>query len=291
MKPTIRVTPWLLALLILPRCAFFESAFELTFGPGQIERIALEVAFPSLDDLTELSSDEMQALPGIPASLDDATLAHLQGALTLTGDCMTELVVEQEEGGDQRVGANFQYRLTTCEGDARCEEVCPEGLTGMLLEASVDAELINEEMANELKDQLSQVSPESIVQIRLQFFELGLIVIGADGEPVSQNHVFEDFLLRFENEAGDGVTVVEEWSLADITSETPQRFDLDSESAFMKTLKAELLAAKPIRVQFVFKMAIPQPYLYELPIGSAGFRVDVQPEFVISVMEAAKSQL
>jgi hypothetical protein len=148
---------------------------------------------------------------------------------------------------------------------------------------------------------LADVSPDSIVQVRLRFFGLSIFHDTAtpgnsresmdEAERVDMSALFSNVSLRLENMDGDGVTLVEPGHLPTISEEAPQRFDVDAGSVFMDQIKSDLLDAKPITVAVVISMDAPQANLYEIFIDEAGIAVDIQPEFVVSVVEAAKSSL
>lgn len=293
---------WVLLLLLsatgsISCSAFLESAFELTFGPGDIERIAFDARFPSVDEMGGLDDEELKELPGYPETLTDGTMAHLQGALTLQGECQKTVVLEEEEA-DERVSAQRTFSLTTCTGEPRCAPSCVGDLYGMRIDMRVPFELIDETKAAEVKDMLADVSPDSIVQVRLRFFEMSIFhdrtKAGEDGTPgerLDMTSLFSKLSLRLENPEGEAVTLLEPGHLPSISAETPQRFDIDSNSDFMDRIKEDLLDAQPITVAVVISMDVTQANLYEIFIDEAGIAVDIQPEFVVSVVEAAKSSL
>ncbi len=271
--------------------AFLESAFELTFGPGDIERIVFDARFPSVDEMGGLDDEELKELPGFPDTLTDGTMAHLQGALTLQGECQKVVDLEEEEA-DDRISERRTFSLTTCTGKPRCAPLCDDELYGMRIDMRVPFELIDEVKAKEVKDMLADVSPDSIVQVRLRFFKLSIFhETGVGDERVDMTPLFDNLSLRLVDMEGDGVTLVHPGYLPEITDDTPQRFDVDSNSVFMDRIKANLLEAKPITVAVVIGMDVTQANLYEIFIDQAGIAVDIQPEFVVSVVEAAKSSL
>ena len=289
MKTLLRRLSFVLVAAALPACGFLESAFELTFGPGDIPEVLFDIRFPSVDDMAGLSDEDLKDLPGFPKSLNNGTLAHLQGALAVKGTCAEEVVVEQE-GDDTRVDADRQFTLTTCTGEPRCEAVCPVGFYGMTIHARVPVQLLDEQKAAQLKDSLAQVTPDAIVQVRLRFLELTFFQM-EDGAEVDVTDRFDDIQLTISNEWGESVALVAPGHMPRVTPDEPQRFDVDANSDLMARTKEMLLNAEPISLQIGVSMRVREADLYELRISDAGVRVDVQPEFVISALKAATSKL
>ena len=79
----------LLALASLSACSFLETAGDLEFGEGTIPVVEFNQPWPSLDQLigTSITNPTGGALPGAPTSLNAATLAHVQGLMTIDGEC------------------------------------------------------------------------------------------------------------------------------------------------------------------------------------------------------------
>jgi hypothetical protein len=278
------------ALLALSGCmGFLESAFELTFGPGDIDQVQFDIRFPSVDDVAAFADPGVTDLPGFPSSLDNATLAHLQGALVVQGTCSQDLVVEQEDA-DDRIDANRVFTLTTCTGEPRCAPDCPADFFGLTVHAQVPVQLLDEAKAAQLKDSLAEVSPDAIVQVRLRFLELTFFQV-EDGAEVDVTDHFADILLTISNAWGETVELTAPGRMPRVTVDEPQRFDIDAESDLMKRTKDMLLNAEPISLNIGVSMRVREPDLYSLRIADAGVRVDVQPEFVISALKAATSKL
>ncbi len=292
----------LLVVLVTPACGFLESAAEYTFGPGedQIPRIRQEILWPSADQLSPGSfNDEQTAgVPGFPDSLTEAmgdgTLAHLKGALDLSGDCYAEHVQEvvaAEEGKESQL-SNMVVSVTSCTEDRRCASLCGDEFLGLKLAARVTILLVSEEQAAEIKDQLAEVSTDAIVQIRLQFYDLAMFQKASpDAEPENINQLLDNFQLGMDNDEGDSTVIVAHRYLKDISPETPQRFEIDNDAAFTKKLKESIFAGEPTSVNLFLDLSIPRASLYDMQIGDAGVVFEVQPEVVISVIEVAKSKI
>ena len=281
-------------------CAAAETAGSITIGEGEIDRISQSVAWPSVDDLTGLTSDQLSSVPGLPASLADGTFAHLQGALRISGDCIQEIVVDDllgEEGAEDGAGpvSNVAVRVISCsEDDARCDHWCEDEFGqpffGMMFNTSIDLELLNQEQADEIQKLLAEqpvtVTADAIVQIRLQFHQLQ-IYQGEGADVVDLKDHIEGFELWLENEDGDEVLVVDGVTVETISPETPQRYDVGSESQLTAKLKQNIFDGNPTRVTVTQRMRIPQAHLYEVSLAGGGLTVDVQPEVVVSAVEVA----
>lgn len=279
----------LAAMLGSSGCDFVDAATEQTFGEGQIPRFAEEFLWPSIDELSGLDQAQMEAIPGFfPSSFGDGTLAHLQGALEITGDCERRLAMAA--GGSTQVGEGSISLVSCSATDARCGHRCPVGYSGLMLETRIVLKLLDAEKAAKLKDSLSQLTPDAIAQIRLRLFELELFrETGA--ERIGLNDHLSVFELAMADAEGNEIVLIERQHLDAISAETPQRFDIDSRAPFTRKLKEGLIAAQPLEATLVLRVSIDQPDLYDMVIDGTGLAVDVQPEFVLSVLEVVKSAI
>ena len=109
-----------------------------------------------------------------------------------------------------------------------------------------------------------------------------------------------DDLMADEDEviSPDCIVVVNQKYLDRITPESPERFDLGSSSQFTTDLKRAVLDKfkdpennESPSAALWLKFAVSEEQLYELNLEGAGVELDVQPEFVINVLEVAKGQL
>ena len=282
-------------------CAFVESAFDYTFGEKQIQRLIFEVRLPQLDDLPELGVLSATEIPGFPASLARTSLAHLQGLMTVTGTCSHDMTLDLGQL-DPRVSQFASCSITSCKPSNPCEEACGDLDAGMIIETSFEIELIDAQMAAEIQKVLASASHTSIVQVRLRFFRLEPfqpVGPGADdvtaGEEAIENTIskFKSVQLLIRDDYDNELLIVDHWGLEEISAETPQRYDMDVNSDLINYVKAKLMSKPAMAVQltFVLRMEIDQGDLYELRMGASGIAVEVQPEFVVSVLEAAKSKL
>jgi len=277
-------------LALTAGCEFLSSAFERTFGDDYIPNLEFDELFPSVDELSELSGEELGELPGFPSSLAQGTLAHLQGALTVQGTCRHEQVMDPEQGNP--VDQVQIFSITTCRGEERCKAFCPGDQYGMQLDMRVPVVLVDETQAEEIRESMMDVDADSIVQIRFRFDEFAMFQT-LDGQEELITHLFDSVGVVVEDEAepANVVTLVEPGLMPPVTEEAPQRFDLDSNSELTRLIKDQLLEAQPIVMTIGITMWIPQAHLYLITNDEAGVRATIQPEIVINVLEAVKSKI
>ena len=276
-----------LVVVLVLGCAFLQSAFEYTFGNEFIPEVEEELNWPNVDELTGLSPEEMNEIPGFPTTLEQGTFAHLQGAMNATGECSKSFVLE-EFGEDDRVD-NLVVTVTNCTGTSNCATKC-QGYFGMLFEASIDLLLLDDAQSAELTKNLATLTPEAIVQIRMQIMVLELFQVEGTERKVVTGLV-EDFGLFLHNQNGDEALVLKHAYLEKIAAlgqneETPQRFDVDGTSDFTKQLKEDVLSGEETQVTVALRMKVPQANLYELRIDGGGIAMKMQPEFILSVVDA-----
>lgn len=279
----------LVSCALISGCAFIESATEQTIGEGQIEALDEQILWPTVDEMVGMTPDQVAAIPGFPSSLNAGTFAHLQGALTLKGDCS----VDQSLGGfeDNAQIIDLSVGITSCANDGRCSDRCPADWKGMTFESNVELQLVTPEMAAEIKDQLAQLTPDSIVQIRFLVYELELFQETDTGEIISIHPWIEDFELKLADSDGNEVVIIKDRYLDSIDPETPQRFDVDVDSPFTTSLKENILAGEAVSIIVSQGMRVPQYNLYDVQIAGAGLNVQIQPEIVVSVVEVVKSKI
>lgn len=293
---TRRTGLMVLALWLGSGCAFIETATEQLIGEGQIEKVSEEISWPSVDELTGLSASQIDELAqqGFPSSLSAGTFAHLQGALELSGDCNLSESLTDISANPQLVSLDID--VVSCTDDARCDDICPDNFYGMTFTASVQLALIDEAKAAEIRDQLSSVTPDAIVQIRFLVYELEFFQrLAQDGPKISIHPWLDDFSLSLGDTEGNEVLVIDYPYLDGIGPESEaksaQRFDIDSASTFTQTLKASILAGKTVDIRVILAMRIAQGDLYEVGIDGAGLDIDLQPEIIVSVLEVLKGQI
>jgi len=221
--------------------------------------------------------------------------------------------------------------VVNCADDPRCADECAgfRGLIlDLSIDASfLTTEQAVEVQQAMLEEGLDfNVGTDALSQIRLQFHELELYQTD-EGEEISNNNRYFDFRfgarrtvrqmqqlygvtdnpecpgdnLMEEDDVAvspDCIVVVKQKYLDTITPETPQRFDLGSSSLFTQDLKQAVLdkfldpqGTESPSASLWLKFAVSEQQLYELNIEGAGVKLDVQPEFVINVLEVAAGQI
>ncbi len=294
-------------------CSALEAAAEITIGNPDIPRMDQAIEWPSIDELTGLSDQTLAAIPGFPSSLNSGTFAHLQGAMAIAGKCVESqdlsdaagdrvntMLIEISSFSDDPLCADNRAQLVedNCDDPLTSNEAyCDENFRGMTFYAEINAELIGDEEAAAIEEQLTAADvkpgPESIPQIRLQFFQLELQQVGEGDVLGSINDKLSDFQLIIGNSNPEhpDVTVIEHRWLEGIGEETPQRFDIDGNSKVMQKLKTDVLNAERTDLSLKLKMAIDQDDLYSIGFEGGGVAIGVQPEVTISVLEIAKTKL
>jgi hypothetical protein len=283
-------------------CGFVQSAAEIEIGEGKIPRVAQDLAFPNIDELTgdalatqigETPEGDSR-VPGFPTSIADGTLAHVQGLLSLAGDCQQAYEQADLGGGPESSASNLRVAVTNCTADDRCDFLC-NSFAGLVLEAGIQLRLLNAEQAANLKDKLANTSPDAIVQLRLQFYDLALVKgLGTPSQELA-NELLDDFELILSDDQGAELVLLDRRDLDRIATARSggfaRRFEFDNNAQFTKNIKAATLAGAEVNFNLNLRIRVPQWQLYEFAFEGAGFKMDVQPEIVISALEIVKGQL
>lgn len=294
-------------------CGFFKAAGELTLAKQEgIPRVAQKIDWPDIDKLTGSNLDAQIAATGadgeplnigIPSSLKKGTLAHVQGLLSLAGDCRRSIAGDIEtptatgaDGSKTNPIKDIQIHVTNCSGDERCDYACGD-FQGMELEAQVEFQLLNQKQAAELKQQLAAANPENaadgIVQIRLQFFKLDLYQKAEDGKT---NEITSDYIDSFdlmlndawaemENKDGKETVVLQGGDFKGIDPKRGKRFEVDPASEFIASIKRRVINGEETRFRIILRIRVQKPDLYLMRFDGAGVELDVQPEVVVSVLD------
>lgn len=293
-----------LAMVLACGCAFLEGALEITFGEGKVPEIEIVALLPTLDQLG-LELDPYEDTPGVPATLDSLTLAHVRGALRLAGQCSRssrDAVVAADAPDD-----GTEVQVHDCD-PARCPDACPAGATGVRVQVAFPARLVTADQATQLRDALAKVSPDSILQFRIKAWALDVIAPGpgvtadawaaaaedAAAGPVPGERLTDAMSsmdLRAQDALGNSVVIIRREWLDSIAPDSPQRFDIDIDSGFCRQVKQQVLAGEAVDMAFVVDAVVPTERLYRFPLGAALVGLRAQPEFVISVLRAALSRI
>lgn len=288
-----RLSLLLLCAAILPACAFVEAAGEISVGAPQVPHVQVDINWPTADQIIggALKDTAKQAPPGFPTSLDASTLAHLQGLMNVDGECHRALTIPEVKAQSAAQLKNLTVLVTNCGDPGRCIARC-QGFQGMLLEARVQYQLLEETKAKEIKKILSdETSPDAIVQIRTRFSKLKYYQKEGD-KKVETGSLFAASELGVSSVGGlDDTVLVKQRYLSKISEKTPQRFELDPRAPFTKATKQAVIDGKTIWIEIFQRLAVPQGNLYRVKLGGGGVELDFQPEFVINAIEVAKGQL
>ncbi len=271
-----------LAVVALSGCGLLEAATDVPFGAGEIDRVEQTVAWPD-PDLIAPPPDPPP--PGYPATLEDATLAHLIGAMVAGGVCHTEAVGQ--------VGGSLKAVLTTvtrCGLGDRCAERCPADFEGVWVTVDATLQIVSEEKAREVNSLLSETDESAIVQVRLRFFDLNLYQGDGDAR-VRLDDRLNDFTFGLRDVEGNALDLVKLRHLPDIRPDTPQRFALNNRDPLTRALKKAVLSGRGVELGLHVAAGIPPHALYGVKLRPAGFLIDTQPELVISVLDVATGGL
>ncbi len=308
--------------LALVGCGFANAAGEFTLAEKQkIPRLKQKIDWPDIDQLTGSTlnqqvgakgPDGKPLLKGIPTSLKKGTLAHISGLLSLAGVCqrshhvVEELIDPQKDpkgAAAQRAAKknspiqDLTVTITNCTGDARCDFVCG-GFVGLELKAEVEIQILNELQAANLKKQLSKANPENaadgIVQIRLNFFKFDLYQSADSGTEKevttkyldSLDLILNDAYGEMHNDDGKETTVIQGKEITTIDPIIGTRFEVDPRSEFITNIKARVVSGKATSFRIIPRVRVAKPDLYEMRFDGAGIELDVQPEVVVSVLDA-----
>lgn len=305
MQNTMRILSyWALLAATLPAlgCSFVEAAGDITLGAEQkIPKVATQIMWPSADDLLGKAltgaTGTSKAPAGLPTKLGSASLAHIQGLMTIDGECQrTVLIPTVESKAQGSLLRNLVFNLTNCGDPKRCVDSC-QGFSGMKMEARIQFQLLDVAKAKKIKEYLSsKTNPDAIVQVRARFSVLDFFETIPGTSPLQTKSIvnmFADSQIGVSSEGGgDDTVVVEQRYLGKISPKTPQRFELDPRAEFtQKTKKAVILAEKPIWIEVFQRIWVPQKNLYSITLGGGGVNLDLQPEFVISALQVVKGAL
>ncbi len=282
-------------------CSALEAAGEITLGAEtKIPKFSTDIKWPGVDQLlgnalTSATGGD-KAPPGLPKSLGSATLAHVQGIMTIDGQCERAVMVPAvaSKAADSLI-KNLQFNVTNCGDPNRCIEQC-QGFRGMKMEARVQFQLLNEKNAKQIKENLSkQTDPAAIVQIRAQFTQLDYYEQkpnGKPGEKVSITKLFSNSEMGLSSSGGgDDTVIVEQRFIGKISKTTPQRFEIDQNAPFTKKTKQAVINGETLWIEIFQRLSIPQQNLYAITLGGGGVDLELQPEFVVSAVKVAKSAL
>jgi hypothetical protein len=310
-----------LALVLLSACSFLDTAGDIEFGEGTIPVVEFNQPWPSLDQLigTSITNPTGGALPGAPTSLNAATLAHVQGLMTIDGECrrtfdqpvIVPAPVDNKTPAAAPTAAlrNLHVEVVNCGDPKRCVAQC-EGFRGMKLQARVEIQVLTKEQAAQIKQRFPADAGEAIVGVRARFSELTFFQNVA-GKQVALNKRFSLFQLglasagtptevdEFGDPLPDDTVLIDSDYLPQICSGTctgpnalpPQRFALDNNAPFTAKFKSTALNGNEQWVTVFQRIGVAQADLYSVRLGDAGVRFRFQPELIINAIKVAQGTL
>ncbi len=88
------------------------------------------------------------------------------------------------------------------------------------------------------------------------------------------------------NEDGLETVVLKGNDIHTIDGENGTRFEVDPSSEFIASIKRRVISGEATRFRLILRLRVLKPSLYEMRFDGAGVELDVQPEVVVSVLEA-----
>ena len=268
-------------------CDFINSAAELTFGKGQIPELSQQLLYPSVDQLSGIDPSSSDAIPGLPSTLKNGTMAHLAGALTAQGLC--EQVIDLSEGGLASNLEEASFRLSACTEDNRCQASCGDDFFGIDAHAQLTMKVLEGKQTEELTQLIDERAADAIIQIRLQISQLDFFQ-GDDSQREIMNDYIQDFEMKLRVPDGEFVTLIGPNALQQV-AQGPQRYEIPRDSEVAKTLISQILNNEDVYLEIEQRFRIPRGALYLMNIEPAGVAQKIQPEVVINALEIATATL
>jgi hypothetical protein len=265
-------------------CDFVDAASEFTAGAGEVPRITASVSFPSVGRFVANRAGG-EAIPGVTATLNRATFAHLAGLLRLDGTCALD--ADLDTPGPPVV--DLSARLVLCDPGRPCDDRCPEGFAGVVVDLATTVEVLDEKGAARISGQIDRLSEDAVVQIRMRVHALELEgTPPGEASPRDLLPTLSTFEFQLASDTSAPISLVRAEHLDELGPEAPRRFELPRRAPLTAEVKRHLLSAEPFDLQFRFRFAFPASALYAVTPGDMTWRFDVQPEFVLSVLEAVE---
>ena len=302
--------------VFLPACAFLEAAGDIEVPSESIPHAAFTLNWPDVDKLvgSTLHKDDADpgkpsSLPaGFPATLQAGSLAHVQGLMTIDGEC--KRTYDQPDVGDPKAPVkNLHMEVINCGIEGRCADACKddfgEPFRGMRLWARVQFNLVNADAATKIQEALKgQTNPDVLAVIRMRFSQLMFVQNFTDpvtGKTSEQNidGLFAGYELGAASvfapgdpsAVNDDTPIVKQRYLASISPDTPQRFELDPTSSFSLKLRKEIMTGEQVWIEVYQRLDVAEQNLYAVRMNGGGVKIDFQPEIVISLTKALTGAL
>jgi hypothetical protein len=279
-------------------CDFLNTASEITFGAGSLPAMEQQMEYPSVDQLVGLS--ESNEIPGLPNSLNQGTMAHLVGALGVSGECGRSLDLDQGELGSSVTAAEFM--LAACTEDQRCSDLCPEDFLGLNARTRLEVIVMQAKQAQEIAQLLSEDSADAIVQVRFQIKALDFYQGEGSSREVTNQHIqgFEMLLGTPGVEpvlflGPQDLSLIRESALKAKDDKSPikrfERYELPRNHPVTEKIISDILEGNDVIVSVEQRFKINRDSLYDLKLAPAGMYQSLQPEVVINAIEATTSTL
>ncbi len=309
MKKTL-LLPVLLLCALQPACSFLEAAGDVEVPESSIPHAQFLLKWPNVDQLVGATLQKAGGAmpPGFPTSLQNGTLAHIQGLMTIDGECRR--AYDQATMDDPAAPLkNLHVEVINCGTVGRCTAQCldqfGDPFRGVRLQARVWFNLINADASAKIHDIMNgQDNPDMIAQIRLQFSKLDFVqtyVDPATGATQTQNvdglfsgyelGVGSAYLPGDPTAVDDDTAIVKQRYLASISPDTPQRFELDPTSDFSLKLRTAIVSGAQVWVAVYQNIDVPEQNLYAVRMNGGGVDLDFQPEIVISFVKTVTGAL
>jgi len=263
-------------------CAFFESAGEVTIGEEQIGNLIFDFRMP---DYADFASERQRLLDGHDGiadgrSAENASMAHVMGIVALAGHC--ERVFVQQGAKGHGAASDLKTRILICPPSGTCDHVC-QGRRGVIIEVAVDVLALDAETAVEIKSKVQQRVEDTLIGTRMRF-DLVQPYHLVDGKRHSLMPKVHRLVVGASDQQGNRIEVLGDLHRDQLTAQTPVRATFDPKSPITREIVKCLEEGHPVIFKLDATLHVEPADAYEWPIFSSGFRLEVQPEFVISVL-------
>lgn len=285
----------------LSACDFINTASEITVGaegPIKLPSINQEMKYPSVDELVGLNEEGMAT--SLPASLNQGTMAHLVGALGVSGECGRSL--DLDDGSLNSSVKSAEFMLAACTQDQRCADFCPEGFLGLNARTQLEVIIMSADEAKKIGNILSEDSDEAILQVRFQIKALDFFQGEGSNREVTNEHI-KDFRMYLGTPgiepilflgANDLVRIREAALLAEespANNKRYERYELPRKHPVTQKIISDILKGNDVIISVEQSFKINRQSLYDLKLSPAGVYQSLQPEVVINAIEATTSNL
>jgi len=266
----------------LPGCALFESAGEVTIGKGQIATILLDFQLPNHDNFVAQTKAALDDVDGIPegTSIESATLAHILGMVKLSGHCVRSF--SQAGKKDLGAGSDMVSNFIACPDTGVCDAYCGDR-RGVVLQFEVDTIALDQSTSKDIKSKVQQRIEDTLVGMRLKIDTLMPYKL-VNGKRVDMLPHIRSVIATAVDPDGNEVDLMNANHLRQIREGGQPRVTFDPDSKFTKGMIRALEKGQAVQFRLRAEVHILRADAYVWPIFKSGFRLEAQPEFVISVL-------